>query len=84
MIASQADIGLRYRCLIIFVQLEKVKNEAQVAESHKDMKLDLIISMRDIKINSNLDSLTKLRDSSNSTMIIDILQKEHLMKIIPI
>ena len=84
MIASQVDIGLRYGCLIIFVQLEKVKNEAQVAESHKDMKLDLIISMRDIKINSNLDSLTKLRDSSNSTMIIDILQKEHLMKTIPI
>lgn len=47
MIASQVDIGLRYGCLIIFVQLEKVKNEAQVAESHKDMKLDLIISMRD-------------------------------------
>lgn len=84
MIARQADIGLRYICLIIFVQLEKVKNEAKVAESHKDMKLDLTLSMRDIKINSNLDSLTKLRDISNSTMIIDILQKEHLMKTIPI
>ena len=51
------------------------------------MRLDLIFSMRDIYINSNLNPLTKLTSSSRSTKLKDILSwniSQMIMKTIPI
>ena len=47
---------------------------AQAAENHGDEYFyDLIFSMRDIYINSNLNTLIKFTSSSRSTKIKDIL-----------
>ena len=51
------------------------------------MRLDLIFSMRDIYINSNLNPLTKFSSSTRSTKLKDILLwniPQMIMKIIPI
>ena len=49
------------------------------------MRLDLILRMRDIYINSNLNLLTKFFTSSRSTVFKDILQgniSQMIMKIV--
>ena len=51
------------------------------------MRLDLIFSMRDIYINSNLNLLTKFTSSSRSSKLKDILPwniSQMIMKTIPI
>ena len=51
------------------------------------MRLDLIFSMRDIYINSNLNALTKFTSSSRSTKFKDILPwniSQMITKTIPI
>ena len=51
------------------------------------MQLDLILSMRDIYINSNLNSLTKFTRSSRSTEFKDILPwiiSQIIIKTVPI
>ena len=61
---------------------------AQAAENHGDeVRLDLILSMRDIYINSNLNPLTKFTSSSRSTKFKDIVTwniSQMIMKTIPI
>ena len=46
---------------------------AQAAENH-GKRLELILAMRDIYINSNLNPLTKFTSSSRSTELKDVLQ----------
>ena len=56
-------------------------------QSWRWMRLDLILSMRDICINSNLNPLTKFTSSSRSTKFKDILPwniSQMIMKTIPI
>ena len=51
------------------------------------MRLDLILTMRDIYINSNLKPLTKFTSSSRSTKFINILPwniSQMIMKTVPI
>ena len=53
----------------------------------RSVRLDLILSMRDIYINSNLNPLTKFTSSSRSTKFKDILPwniSQMIMKTIPI
>ena len=46
---------------------------AQAVENHGDARLQLILTMRDTYINSNLDPLTKFTSSSRSTEFKDII-----------
>ena len=60
---------------------------AQAAENHGWVRLDLILSMRDTYINSNLNPLTKFTSSSRSTKFKDILPwniSQVITKAIPI
>ena len=61
---------------------------AQAAENDgDDMRLDLIFSMRDIYINSNLNSLTKFTSSNRSNKLKGILPwniSQMMTKTIPI
>ena len=59
---------------------------AQVAENH-GMRIDLVLMMSNIYINSNLNRLTKFTSSSRSTEFKDILPwniSQMIMKTIPI
>ena len=91
-IISLSQLCLRIRRLFSFVQIKLVisMNYGSSTSSGKPwtlMRLDLIFSMRDIYINSNLDPLTKFTSSSRSTKFKDILLwniSQMIMKTVPI
>ena len=91
MITSLPKLYFRIR-LILLVQTKKVIsiNYGSSTSSWKPwrwMRLDLIFSMRDIYISSNLNSLTKFTSSSRSTKFKDILPwkiSQMITKTIPI
>ena len=60
----------------------------QAAENHgNELRLDLILPMRNIYINSNLKPLTKFANSSRSTELKDIFQwniSQMITKTVPI
>ena len=77
-ITSLSELYLRIRRFFSLVQTKKVisMNYGSSTRSWKPwrwMRLDLIFSMRDIYINSNLNPLTKFTSSSRSTEFKDIL-----------
>ena len=77
MITSLSELNFRIR-FILLAQTEKVisMNYGSSTRSWKPwrwMRLDLIFSMRDIYINSNLNPLKKFTSSSRSTKLKDIL-----------
>ena len=76
-ITSLSELYLRIRRFFLLVQTKKVNydNSTSSWKPWRWMKLDLIFSMRDIYINSNLNPLTKFTCSSRSTEFKDILQK---------
>ena len=78
-ITSLPELYLRTRRFFSSVQTKKVisMNYGSGTSSWKpwsSMRLDLIFSMRDLYINSNLNPLTKFTSSSKSTKFNDILQ----------
>ena len=78
MITSLSELYFRFRRFILLVQTKKVisMNYGSSTSSWKPwrwMRLDLIFSMRDIYINSNLNPFTKITSSSRSTKPKDIL-----------
>ena len=78
MIISLSELYFRFRRFILLVQTKKVisMNYGSSTSSWKPwrwMRLDLIFSMRDIYINSNLNPLIKFTSSSRSTEFKDIL-----------
>ena len=71
MTTSLSELYLRIRRFILLVQTKKVisMNYGSSTSSWKPwrwVRLDLILSMRDIHINSNLNPLTKFTRSSRS------------------
>ena len=78
-ITSLFELYFRIRIFILLVETKKVifMNYGSSTSGWKPwrwVKLDLIFSMRDIYINSNLNLLTKFTSSSRSTDFKDILQ----------
>ena len=70
MSTSPSEPYFRFRRSILLVQTKKVISmmaAAKVAENHGDERLDLILTMKDICINSNLNPLTEFTSSSKST-----------------
>ena len=92
MITSLSELYFIIRRFILLIQTKKVisMNYGSSTSSWKPwrwMRLDLIFSMRDIYINSNLNPLTKFTSSSRSTKVKDILpwnMSQMIMKTIPI
>ena len=77
-INSLSELYFRFRRFILLVQMKKVisMNYGSSTSSWKPwrwMRLDLIFSMRDIYINSNLNPPTKFTSSSRNTEFKDIL-----------
>ena len=77
-ISSLPELFLRFRGFILLVQTKKVisMNYGSSRSSWKPwrwVRLDLRLSMRDIYINSNMNSLTKFTYSSRSSEFKDIL-----------
>ena len=91
-ITSLSELYFRIRRFFSLVQTKKVisMNYGSSTSSWKPwrwMRLDLIFSMRDIYINSNLKPLTKLTSSKRSTELKDILPwniSQMITKTIPI
>ena len=92
MITGLSELYLRIRRFFSLVQTKKVisMNYGSSTSSWKPwrwMRLDLIFSMRDIYINSNLNPLTKFTSSNRSTEFKDIFpwnMSQMITKIIPI
>ena len=77
-ITSLSELYFRFRRFIVLVQTKKVisMDYGSCTSSWKPwrfVKLDLILTMRDTCINSNLNPLTKFTSSSRSTDFKDIL-----------
>ena len=77
-ITSLSELCLRFRRFILLVQTKKVisMNYGRCTRDWKPwrwMRLDLILTMRDIYINPNLNPLTKFTGKSRSTQFKDIL-----------
>ena len=77
-ITSLSKLYVRFRRFFFFVQTKEVisMNYGSSTSSWKPrrwLRLDLILSMRDTYINSNLNPLTKFIGSSRSTKFKDIL-----------
>ena len=77
-ITKLSELYFRVRRFILLVQMKKVisMNYSSSTSSWKPwrwVRLDLILSMRDIYINSNLNPLTKFTSSNRSTNFKDIL-----------
>ena len=91
-ITSLSELYFRFRWFILSVQMKKVisMNYGNSANSWKPwrwVRLDLILIMREIHINSNLNTLTKFSSSSRSTEFIDILLWnifQMIMKTVPV
>ena len=92
MITSLFELFFRFRRFILLVQTEKVisMNYGSNTSSWKPwrwMRLDLILLMRDIYINSNLNLLKKFTSSSRSTEFKYILPRnipQMITKTIPV
>ena len=92
MIASLSEPYFRLRRFFLFVQTKKVisMNYSSGTSSWKSwrwVRFDLIFTMRDIYINSNLNLLTIFTSSSRSTEFKDILPwniSQMITKTIPI
>ena len=72
------EISFRFRRFILLVQTKKVisinyGSSTSTWKPWRRVKLDLILSMRDRYINSNLSPLTKFTSNSRSTEFKDIL-----------
>ena len=86
------ELYFRFRRFILLVQTKKVIsiNYSSSTSSWKPwrwLRLDLILSMRDRYINSNLNPLTKFTSSSRSTEFKDIIPwniYQMIMKTVPI
>ena len=79
MIASLSELYFSFRKFILLVQIKKVisMNYGSCRSSWKPWRwvsLDLILTKRDIYINSNLNPLTKFTSSSRSNKFKDILR----------
>ena len=91
-INNLSELYFRIRRFILLVQTKKVisVNYGSSTSSRKPwrwMRLDLIFSMKDIYINSNLNPLTKFTSSSRSTKLKDALPwniSQIITKTIPI
>ena len=91
-ITSLSELYLRIRRFFSLVQTKKVisMNYGSSTSNWKPwrwVRLDLIFSMRDMYINSNLSPLVKLTSSSRSTKFKDILSwniSQMIMKTVPI
>ena len=85
-------LNFRFRRFILLVETKKVisKNYGSSTSSWKPwrwVRVDVILSMRDIYINSNLNPLTKFTNSSRSTDFKDILPwniSQMITKTVPI
>ena len=92
MITNVSELYFRFRRFILLVQTKKVisMNYDSIKSSWKPwrwVRLDLILSMRDIYISSDLKPLTKFTSSSRRTEFKDILVwniSQMIMKTIPI
>ena len=80
MITTMSKLKFRFRRFILLVQMKKVISITyNIWQQHKQLKtkemrrFDLILSMRDIYTNSNLNPLTKVTSSSGSIEFKDIL-----------
>ena len=91
-ITSLSELYFRYRRFILLVQTENVISMNCGSSSSKWKpwrwaRLDLILMMGDIYINSNLNPLTKFTNTSKSTEFRDILSWnicQMIMKTIPV
>ena len=91
-ITSLSELYFRIRRFILLVQTKKVisMNYGSSTSSRKPwrwVRLDLIFSMRDIYINSNLNPHTKVTGSSRNTKLKDIFPwniSQMITKTIPI
>ena len=88
-ITSLSELYFRFRRFILFVQTKKVisMNYGSSASSWKPwrwVRLDLILLMRDIYINSNVDPLTKFTSSSRGTEFKDIIPRNTPRTVVPI
>ena len=69
-ITSLSELNFRFRRLILLVQKKMIAmNYGSIIwwKSWRWVKFDLILMMRNVDINSNLNSLTKFTSSSRST-----------------
>ena len=91
-ITSLSELYFRYRRFILLVQTENVisMNYGSSSSRWKPWRwtrIDLILMMREIYINSNLNPLTKFTNTSKSTEFRDILPWnicQMIMKTIPV
>ena len=78
MITSLSELYFRFRTFILLVQTKKsdlyeLWQQLKQLKTMEISRLDLIFTMNDIYINSNLNQLTKLPRSNRSTEFKDIL-----------
>ena len=91
-ITSLSELYIRSRRFIILIQTKKVisMNQGSSTSSWKpwrSVRLDLVFSLRDIYMNSNLNPLKKFTSSTRSTNLKDILLQnisQMITKTIPI
>ena len=88
-ITSLSELYFRFRRFIFLVQMKKVisVNYGSSWKPWKWVRLDLIFSMRDVYISSNLNPHTKFTNSSRSNKLKDILPwsiSQMITKTIPI
>ena len=87
-----ACLNLRFKRFILLVQTKKsdfykLWLQHKLLKNQKCMRFDLILTMRDIYINSYLNPLTKFTTSSRTTEFKDILPQnisQMITKTIPI
>ena len=91
MITSLSELYFRFRRFILLLQMEKMISMSYGSsccwKPWRWVSFELILTMRDICINSNLDSLTKFTSSSGNTQFKAILPwniSEMITKTIPI
>ena len=91
-ITSLPEVYFRLRKFVLLIQTKKVisRNYGSNTSSWKPwrwVRLELILSIRNIHINTNLNPLIKFTSSSRSTTFIDILLwniSQMIMKTVPI
>ena len=92
MMNSLAELYFRFKRFVLLVQTKKVismnyGSSTSCWKPWRSVRFDLILTMRDIYINSNLNPLTKFTSSSRSTDLKDILPwniSQMITKTIPI
>ena len=76
-ITSLSELSFRFRRFILLIQMKKVISMSYSSSSSSRkpwrwVRLDMILTMRDIYNNSNLNPLTKFTINSKSTELKDI------------